>query len=134
MCLKLRMNNLLIPGFNHWKTWEGRGGYKPPVLFFCKGMGRGGEVVYGVCRIIFFVFSKSIFKKDFKVIIGLKLKIRIMSLVQQCYNTIINKGCLVTFNKSCLKRLKLKKKKSQKLFPSIWRSYLAYKIQNKNYI
>ena len=67
----------------------------------------GGGVVYWVCHIIFLVFSNFHIQKGVQVKIGLKLKIRIMSSVTMIKHSIISKRCLVIFNISCLKRLKL---------------------------
>ena len=71
-------------------------------------VGRGGGVwvvVYGVCYIIFLVFSNFQFQKGVSNI-GIKLKIRIMSSVTMLKHNIIYKRYLVIFKKSCLKRLK----------------------------
>ena len=69
---------------------------------------RGGEeVAYRVCRIIFLVFSNFHFQKGVQVIIGLKLKIIIMSSVTISKHNIIYKRCLGKFTKSRLKCLKL---------------------------
>ena len=71
-------------------------------------MGRGGRgVVYVVCRINVLVFSNFNIQKGVEVIIGLKLKIRIMSSVTMFNTILFTKGGLVIFNKSCLTCLKL---------------------------
>ena len=50
-------------------------------------VGRRGGTVYGVCHIIFLVFSNFHFQKGVQVIIGLKLKVRIMSSVAKKQKT-----------------------------------------------
>ena len=71
-------------------------------------MGRGGGgCYYTACLFIFLVLSNFHFQKGVQVIIGLKLKIRIMSSVTMLKHNIIYKWCLVKYNKSCLKCLKL---------------------------
>ena len=72
---------------------------------YCSGQRGGG--VYGGCCIIFLFFSNFHIQKGVQIIIGIKLKIRIMSSVSMLKHNIIYKRCLVIFNQSCLKRLKL---------------------------
>ena len=50
---------------------------------------------------IFLIFSNFHFQKGVQVILALKLKIRIMSIVTMLKHNIIYKRCLVIFNKSC---------------------------------
>ena len=61
------------------------------LVYWAEGVG----VVYGVCRIIFLVFSNFHIEKGVQIIKGLKLKIRIMSSVTMLNHNIIYKRCLV---------------------------------------
>ena len=77
-------------------------------------------------------FQQFLFSKRFSSNNRYKIKDQNhVSSVTMLKHNIIYKRCLVTFNKSCLKRLKLLRPNSQKLFLSILRSYWAYKIQKK---
>ena len=61
-------------------------------------VGTGGGGNYGACRFTFLGFSNFYIQKGVQVIIGLKLKIRIMSSVTMLKHNIIYTRCLVKFN------------------------------------